>query len=99
MKHARVWSTLVIVLLVMCTFSRSLRSQQVEAAAGISYEGQRVSSVQLAGQPDGDLPRLRAVIAQPINAPYSQAQIDQTVAALTQPGHVKGVEVQVEPEA
>jgi len=87
------------VLLAMCTFSRSLRSQQVEAAAGISYEGQRVSSVQLAGQPDGDLPRLRAVIAQPINAPYSQAQIDQTVAALTQPGHVKGVEVQVEPEA
>src|SRR5262249_38331351 len=99
MKQVPVWSTLVIVLLAMCTFSRSLRSQQVEAAAGISYEGQRVSSVQLAGQPDGNLSRLRTLISQPINAPYSQARIDQTVAALTQQGHVKGVEVQVEPAA
>src|SRR5262249_49009164 len=73
--------------------------QQTEASTAVSYEGQRVSSVQLAGQPDGNLPRLRSLIAQPINAPYAQARIDQTVAALTQRGGVKDVEVQVEPQA
>ncbi|HVG90881.1 MAG TPA: POTRA domain-containing protein, partial [Alphaproteobacteria bacterium] len=75
-----------------------LQSQQIEATTtAVSYEGQRVASVQLAGQPDGNPRRLRAIIAQPINAPYAQAKVDETVAALKKDGVAKDVEVQVTP--
>ena len=77
-----------------------LQSQQIEAATtAVSYEGQRVASVQLAGQPDGNPRRLRAMIAQPINAPYAQAKVDETVAALKGAGQFKDVEVQITPAA
>lgn len=76
-----------------------LHSQQIELTAAVSYEGQRVSSVQLAGQPDGNTRKLRALIVQPINAPYAQAKIDETVAALKKAGDFKDVEVQVTPAA
>src|ERR1051326_4605133 len=77
-----------------------LQSQQIESATtAVSYEGQRVASVQLAGQPDGNPRALRAMIAQPINAPYEQAKVDETVAALKKTGQFKDVEVQVMPGA
>lgn len=75
-----------------------LHSQQIETATtAVSYEGQRVSSVQLAGQPDGNPRKMRALIAQPVNAPYEQAKVDETAAALTKNGIAKDVEVQVMP--
>ncbi len=74
-----------------------LHSQQIEATQGaVSYEGQQVSSVLLAGQPDGNPRKLRALIAQPINAPYAQVKVDETVAALQNAGS-KDVEAQVTP--
>jgi outer membrane protein assembly factor BamA len=89
------------VVAVMAGFtSVPLQSQQIETATtAVSYEGQRVASVQLAGQPDGNPRRLRAMIAQPINAPYAQAKVDETVAALEKTGQFKDVEVQVTPAA
>ena len=72
-------------------------AQEIESTTAVSYQGQKVSSVLLAGQPDGDLKRLRALIAQPVNAPYDQAKVDATAAALTKEGHFQGVEVQVTP--
>lgn len=78
-----------------------LYAQQLQAAAqqATSYEGQRVSSVQLAGQPDGNLNRLKSLLEQKVNAPYSQAAIDRTVAALKQAGHFEKVEIDVQPHA
>ena len=76
---------------------QSFTPQQVEAAAGVSYEGQRVASVQLAGQPDGNPRKLKALITQPINAPYAQAKVDETAAALVKAGGANDVEVQVTP--
>jgi outer membrane protein insertion porin family len=76
-----------------------LQSQEAQGVPVISYEGQKVTSVQLAGMPDGNLKKLRELIAQPINAPYSQAKIDQTQTALQQEGHFEKVEVQVSPAA
>jgi outer membrane protein assembly factor BamA len=69
----------------------------IQAATTISYEGQKVSSVQLGGQPDGNRRVLHDLIAQNINAPYSQAKIDETVAALKKAGNFQAVEVQVTP--
>jgi outer membrane protein assembly factor BamA len=103
MKHFRSWIGTSIIVAVAAGFtsvSPGLHSQQIEAtSAAVSYEGQRVSSVQLAGQPDGIPRKLRALIAQPVNAPYEQAKIDETVAALKKDGNFKDVEVQVTPAA
>ncbi|HZD93812.1 MAG TPA: POTRA domain-containing protein, partial [Candidatus Sulfotelmatobacter sp.] len=89
---------LVAVLGALTPFMATLHSQEIQqTTSAISYEGQKVSSVQLAGQPDGNLKKLRLLIAQPINAPFEQAKIDQTVAALKQQGHFDKVEVQVSP--
>jgi outer membrane protein insertion porin family len=103
MKNFRRWiGTSIVVAAVagLTSVPTELHSQQIEAAAAaVSYEGQRVSSVQLAGQPDGIPRRLRSLIGQPINAPYSQAKVDETVAALKKAGAAKDVEVQVTPAA
>jgi len=40
---------------------------------------------------------LKSLITQPINAPYSQAKVDETAAALVKTGGAKDVEVQVNP--
>src|SRR6185312_14551438 len=52
-----------------------------------------------AGEPDGTPRRLEALVAQPENAPYSQAKVDETVAALKKSGGVKDVGVEVTPSA
>ena len=91
---------MVAVAAGLTSLAPKLHSQQIEAtSAAVSYEGQRVSSVQLAGQPDGNPRKLRALIAQPVNAPYAQAKVDETVAALKKAGDFKDVEVQVTPAA
>src|ERR1051326_48804 len=97
--YRRIGTLLVVAMAVSFTsLLPKLHSQQIEAASpAVSYEGQKVSSVQLAGQPDGNPRKLRALIAQPINEPYSQAQVDQTAAALVKAGVAKNVEVQVTP--
>ncbi|HKD80529.1 MAG TPA: POTRA domain-containing protein [Candidatus Angelobacter sp.] len=78
-----------------------LHAQQTQEAVqqAVSYEGQKVASVQLAGQPDGNQRQWRALIVQQENAPYSQAAIDKTAAALKQAGPFEKVEVDVEPQA
>ena len=101
MKNFQRWigtSIIVAVAAGLTLLSPKLHSQQqIEATAAVSYEGQRVSSVQLAGQPDGNPRKLRALITQPINAPYVQAKVDETAAALMKAGGAKDVEVQVTP--
>jgi len=103
MKNFGCWIGTSIVVAVIAAFTSvaaTLHAQEIQATtAAVSYEGQKVASVQLAGQPDGRLKRVRALIAQPINAPYEQAKIDQSVAALKSAGNFEKVEVQVEPSA
>src|SRR3979411_3249454 len=102
MENFRRWigALLAVVMAAgLTSLPPELHSQQIEAKSpAISYEGQRVSSVQLAGQPDGVPRKLRSLIAQPVNAPYEQAKIDETVAALKKAG-VQDVEVQATPAA
>lgn len=93
-------SIVVAVVAGFTSVTWALHAQQIEATApAVSYEGQNVSSVQLAGQPDGNIRKLRTLIGQPMNAPYSQEKVDETVAALKKAGQFKEVEVQVSPAA
>src|ERR1044071_9973392 len=92
------WISAALVAAIAGFTSVPLHSQQIETATtGVSYEGQRVSSVQVAGQPDGNRRKMQALIAQPANAPYEQAKVDETSAALIKNGVAKDVEVQVTP--
>jgi len=98
MKNFRTWlgTSILVAAAGLTSLSPQLHSQQV-AAAAVSYEGQRVASVQLAGQPDGNPRRMQGLITQPINAPYAQAKVDETAAALIKAGGAKDVEIQVTP--
>jgi outer membrane protein insertion porin family len=63
-----------------------------------SYEGQNVSSVELAGQPDLDTESLLPLAAQKPNQPFSQAKVDETIAALKQTRRFHDVQIQIRPE-
>jgi len=63
-----------------------------------SYEGQNVTSVELAGQPALDARTFQPLIALQPGQKFSQAKIDQTIAALKRAGHYQTVEVEVRPD-
>ena len=65
----------------------------------LSYEGQPISSVELAGRPDLELRQLKPLIAQPAHAPYSQQKVNETIEALKKNGKFQDVTYQVSPEA
>jgi outer membrane protein assembly factor BamA len=89
----------VLALLFMLVISPAWPQQTNDAAATISYEGQRVASVEIAGRPDINLRVMSGLIRQPINAPYHQQEIDESIAALKNTEGVTKVEVNVTPEA
>jgi len=90
----------VLVLLAFFGAVNPVSGQQAEnGQPTISYEGQKVTSVEVAGQPELNRRAVADLIAQPINAPYHQQQIDATVDALKKSGKYTGVKVQVTPEA
>lgn len=96
-------SAVALLLLVLLVFpdavSALLAQQPEDAQATLSYEGQKVTSVEVGGQPDLSRRTVSDLIAQPVNAPYRQQQIDATVDALKNSGKYTGVKVQVTPEA
>lgn len=64
-----------------------------------SYEGENVSSVQIAGQPDLNPNQFTSLMEQKPGQPFSTAKVEQTAAALRATGKFKEVRVQAEPEA
>ena len=63
-----------------------------------SYEGQNVSIVEIAGQPNLDTARLTPFLAQRAGQPFSQAKVDQTIAALKHAGPFHDVQLEVRPD-
>src|ERR1051326_5922056 len=64
----------------------------------LSYEGEKVSSVELAGQPDMKESDFASLIAQHGGEPFSAAKVDQTVAALKKTGKFRDVQLDLRPE-
>jgi outer membrane protein assembly factor BamA len=64
-----------------------------------SYEGQNVSSVQIAGHPELSSSQYSSLMSQQAGQPFSKAKIDQTAAALKATGKFEDVRVVAEPEA
>jgi outer membrane protein insertion porin family len=63
-----------------------------------SYEGQNVTSMELAGQPGLDTQQFLPLLAQQPNQPFSQAKVDQSIAVLKTTGKFHDVQLEVRPE-
>jgi outer membrane protein insertion porin family len=63
-----------------------------------SYEGQRVTSVDLAGHPYLDKSTLEPLLAQHANEPFSQAKVQQSIEALENTRMFKAVDLEIRPE-
>ncbi len=64
-----------------------------------SYEGQRVTTVELAGQPDLDTSKLKPLLQQRDGEPFSQEKVDASIAALKKTGRFQDVTLEVRPDA
>ena len=64
-----------------------------------SYEGQNVTSVEIAGRVDLQTSDFARMFVQMDGQPFSRDKLDQTVAALKRTGKFKEVQLQVQPEA
>lgn len=64
-----------------------------------SYDGQNVSSIQIAGQPQVQYEQLAPLLIQKPGEPFSKEKVDQTAAALKAKGNFTAVRIRVEPEA
>jgi len=62
------------------------------------YEGQNVAAIDLIGNPHRDVEPLRSLVEQKAGAPYSQAKVQASIAALQATGQFNKVEVNVVPD-
>ena len=93
------WITVAVAAGLTLAATR-MRAQQIQAvASAASYEGQRVSSAQVAGQPEDNLKELRAIVSGLARETYSQAAVERAAAALKIAGRCEDVETQVDQAA
>ena len=91
---------LAFILAIIAGAGNRLEGQQQDSIqTAASYEGQKVASVEVAGQPDLSRRGVANLIAQPVNAPYRQQQVDATADALKKTAKYTDVKVLVTPEA
>src|SRR5947207_2001509 len=69
---------------------------QVQQVLG-SYEGQKVTSVELAGQPGIVPSEYSELLVQKAGEPFSLANVEQTARALEQTARFHAVEIEVRP--
>jgi outer membrane protein assembly factor BamA len=63
------------------------------------YEGQNVSSIQVAGRPGFTAALYSQLFSQHVGQPFSQEKVEKTAAAIKASGHFDRVQTQIEPES
>jgi outer membrane protein assembly factor BamA len=63
-----------------------------------TYEGQTVSSLEIAGQPGLNQADFQSLLAQKVGEPFSREKVDQSLNALKATGHFKDVQLRVVPD-
>ena len=86
------------VALLFLVFSTAAWAQLAQVGPQPAYEGQNVSAVDLIANPHRDVEPLRTYLVQKPGQPYSQANVDSTLAALRDKGGFPKVEVDVVPD-
>jgi len=79
--------------------SQDRSSSSAQARTLTAYEGQIVSSVDIAGQPNLDASKFAASFAQKAGQPFVKTSVDQTAAAIKAAGNFDSVRIQVVPES
>jgi outer membrane protein insertion porin family len=64
-----------------------------------SYDGQKVTAVEIAGRPELDTSKLTPLLPQQAGQPFSRDKVEQSVEALKKAGKFEQVQLQIEPEA
>jgi len=70
---------------------------RAQTPANLNYEGETVTAIDLASRPESDVEFLRSLIIQQPGQPYSNAKVQQSIAALQATGEFTAVRVQVSP--
>jgi outer membrane protein insertion porin family len=65
----------------------------------MSYEGQNVSTIEIAGQPSINDADFSSMFVQKAGQPFNKEKVDQTAEAIKAAGKFKEVRIQVDPEA
>src|SRR5499433_3307071 len=74
------------------------QSGGVQNAELLSYEGQNISSVELAGQPDLNVDEMMPLVAVRSGEDFSASKVEQTLEALRRTGKFKDVQLDLRPE-
>ena len=103
MHTARPCIALVALLLTTSLLKGGTSVQQAENPVKrievLSYEGEKVSSVELAGQPDLNADEFTPLISQHGGESFSSEKVDATVAALKRTDKFRDVQLDLRPEA
>jgi outer membrane protein insertion porin family len=97
----------ILFLIVCCSiFGQTTKgSEQTPATSPqterllYSYEGQKVTTIELAGRPELNANQFTPLFAQHAGEPFSREKVEQTILALKEKGKFKEVQVQVDPQA
>jgi outer membrane protein assembly factor BamA len=81
------------------TSYHSNQASQAEPQILSSYEGQTVSSVDIAGRPELDASQFKSSFVQQQGQPFSREKVDETAVALKEAGNFDAVRIDVEPES
>jgi outer membrane protein insertion porin family len=82
-------SSAPFVLLCFLVFGASILAQKVPGNSREVYEGQTVSAVDMIANPRHDVDPLRRFVAQKVGQPYSEADVEASIAALQRAGFEK----------
>src|SRR5215471_3958726 len=94
----------LLALVVSTSLLAGARALQEQAGSPVnrteilSYEGEKVSSVELAGQPELNAAEFMPLIEQHSGEGFSAAKIDQSIAALQKTGKFREVQLDLRPE-
>ena len=64
-----------------------------------SYEGQKVTTIEIAGQPNMRTSQFASSFSQHAGEPFSRKKLSATIANLKRAGKFKTIQLQVSPEA
>lgn len=102
-RRARKGCILALVLCIPLAKARSQTPQDsnVPPAEQIltSYQGQTVTSLDVAGRPDLNASQFQSTFAQQPDQPFDQQKVEATATALKAAGKFENVRIQVEPES
>jgi len=91
----RFWT---ISILVVFATTACIQGQQASQSNKVSYEGQKVVTVELVANPKISVESLRSLVQQKIDEPYAASTIESTISALRGTGRFSSVEVDVKPD-